>query len=215
MSKHIDIGLLRSLAATGSFRTEIGTRLGVHSTTAARVARENGISIRVAPGPHDDQAEWWAERIDQALAMRAEGISYSEIARTIGTTKNALIGKMHRLGKCEAGGVTRDSEFWLRHGDEMLRLRAAGWSHSRIAQRLGTSRGCIYSRCRTVEGRAAKAPRPNIEFPPAGHCLMPSGDVPNMTFCGAPREDSTRSYCDRHHALCYLPPKPADMRAPE
>lgn len=212
MTKHIDIALLRSLAATGSYRAEIGKRLGVHSTTAARQARKHGIVIRVAPGPHDDRAEWWVGRIDQALAMKAENISFSDIARRLGTTKNAVVGKFDRLGKCKAGGTTRDSTFWKRNTAELLRLHAEGWPDRRIAKHLGIPHGTVHSRLVTLRKREAKAPHPQIEFPPFGHCVMPSGDMPNMTFCGAEVEDITKPYCDAHIRVAYLPPKPADMR---
>jgi hypothetical protein len=42
---------------------------------------------------------WTAERVDQLRALRAEGRSAAYIAEQLGfTTRNAVIGKLHRLG---------------------------------------------------------------------------------------------------------------------
>lgn len=42
---------------------------------------------------------WTEERVDQLKKLWAEGLSASQIARTMGgVTRNAVIGKVHRLG---------------------------------------------------------------------------------------------------------------------
>lgn len=42
--------------------------------------------------------EWTPERIAALIALWGEDISTSEIGRRLGITKNAVIGKVHRLG---------------------------------------------------------------------------------------------------------------------
>ena len=42
--------------------------------------------------------EWTPERIQALMAMWAEGLPASEIGRRLDVTKNAVVGKVHRLG---------------------------------------------------------------------------------------------------------------------
>ena len=41
---------------------------------------------------------WTPERIEQLTTLWEEGITTAEIGRRIGVTKNAVIGKVHRIG---------------------------------------------------------------------------------------------------------------------
>ena len=45
-----------------------------------------------------DIGTWTSERIEQLSLLWDEGITTAEIGRRIGVTKNAVIGKVHRLG---------------------------------------------------------------------------------------------------------------------
>jgi len=42
--------------------------------------------------------EWTPERIQALMAMWTEGLPASEIGRRLDVTKNAVVGKVHRLG---------------------------------------------------------------------------------------------------------------------
>lgn len=41
---------------------------------------------------------WTAERIEQLTRLWEEGVTTAEIGRRIGVSKNAVIGKVHRIG---------------------------------------------------------------------------------------------------------------------
>ena len=41
---------------------------------------------------------WTEDQIDQLKELWGEGLSTSEIGRKLGVTKNAVVGKAHRLG---------------------------------------------------------------------------------------------------------------------
>jgi len=47
---------------------------------------------------HTAAATWTAERIDQLKSFVGAGLTCSQIAAEIGVTRNAVIGKIHRLG---------------------------------------------------------------------------------------------------------------------
>ena len=46
---------------------------------------------------------WTPDAISRALSMRARGLSYAQIARKLGTTRNSVIGKLWRTD----GRITR------------------------------------------------------------------------------------------------------------
>lgn len=52
---------------------------------------------------------WTDERVEKLKELWAEGMSASQIAKTIGgVTRNAVIGKVHRLGLSNRGGPAAD-----------------------------------------------------------------------------------------------------------
>src|SRR5437868_8340397 len=51
---------------------------------------------------------WTDERVEQLKALWTEGLSASQIARVLGgVTRNAVIGKVHRLGLAGRAGPAR------------------------------------------------------------------------------------------------------------
>jgi GcrA cell cycle regulator len=44
------------------------------------------------------EGTWTSERIEELKALWDEGVTTAEIGRRIGVTKNAVIGKVHRIG---------------------------------------------------------------------------------------------------------------------
>lgn len=42
--------------------------------------------------------DWTPDRVNTLMALWGEGIPTSEIGRRLGVTKNAVVGKVHRLG---------------------------------------------------------------------------------------------------------------------
>jgi GcrA cell cycle regulator len=71
-------------------------------------------------------------------SMCARGLSYNDIALSLGLTKNAVVGRAHRLGLCNAG-VPRTN--WTATMDAHLRARWADPRASirRIAKEIGIS----------------------------------------------------------------------------
>ncbi len=208
----LDIGLLRSLAATGSYRREIAARMGYHSTYIAKIAAANGIEILYSRVGHHVDCQDWAAKVDALLELHDSGMALDEIAAQMGTTKNAVAGRLWRMGRCTKRSDYHDSSYWLNRNDELIRLRSEGWTDVRIAKHFGLDRRTVNRQRAKLEKQHTPPPRPQIVFPPFGHCLMPSGDMPNMTFCGEPREDITKPYCSSCCRIAYLPPKPVDTR---
>ena len=52
-----------------------------------------------------DVITWTAERVERLTQLFEEGLPTAEIGRRLGLTKNAVIGKLHRIALAPRGGV--------------------------------------------------------------------------------------------------------------
>lgn len=52
--------------------------------------------------------EWTSERVNALRALWKEGLPTSEIGRRLGVTKNAVVGKVHRLGLAKRQSPIRE-----------------------------------------------------------------------------------------------------------
>ena len=52
--------------------------------------------------------EWTPQRVNALIALWDEGLPTSEIGRRLGITKNAVIGKVHRLGLAKRGSPIKE-----------------------------------------------------------------------------------------------------------
>ncbi len=148
---------------------------------------------------------WTDERVEQLKKLWAEGLSASQIAKQLGgVTRNAVIGKVHRLGLSGRATPSRPTR------------RAAKPSRPRTTT------------ASTAPARAA--PRPSPSAPPAPveapvePAVLPSGDYAtvltlrdsmckwpigdpsssNFRFCGRKTGESS-TYCDAHANMAYQP----------
>jgi len=148
-------------------------------------------------------ATWTQERVDQLQAHINAGLSCSQIADEIGVTRNAVIGKIHRLGigpGRPAARPTRQSDPGAppHHLSQRRLLRAVYGQASRVAE--------------TPEDPPAlvESPHPCSLFElTQNRCRWPINDPGNVDFgfCG---NDSIAgfSYCTGHTRMAYrLPPR--------
>jgi hypothetical protein len=119
----------------------IAQAIGFFRTSVVSAAKRAGIILPAAP-----PADFWATNIEHALKLRADGLSAAAIGAVIGCTKNAVIGRFNRMGLSGPSAIgINDSPFWVRNDALLLELRAAGWSHKKIGQKFGKSKGTIGS----------------------------------------------------------------------
>jgi hypothetical protein len=88
---------LSSGRASGKSWDAIAHRIGVCHQTALSRAVELGIPTGRINGP-----EWPAERVEKMLSLRAQGLSESRTAKLLGTSKNAVSGKLWRVSRQSA-----------------------------------------------------------------------------------------------------------------
>jgi GcrA cell cycle regulator len=166
-----------------------------------RPSRRNAIARKVleAMTMIGAQTTWTTERVALLKDRIDAGLSCAQIAREIGVSRNAVIGKANRLGLSRSKGVTS-------------------------GHREGTARSRIATRQRTVLALWANPPLAVAEAPEDSanlcplfelqqwHCRWPIGDptAENFGFCGNKQVDSL-PYCAAHARMAYrrAPARPA------
>ena len=163
---------------------------------------------------------WNDERVETLKKLWSEGFSASQIAAQLGgVTRNAVIGKVHRLG---LAGRAKPAA-------------ASGTSAARPRKPRGASPGLRVSRA-VVRGNTALAQAYEVEFEPEPElsnnviplgqrrslleltentCRWPLGDPgnPEVVFCGG-QTISSLPYCAFHARLAYQPPNARRDRRP-
>lgn len=145
--------------------------------------------------------EWADDTIATIKQLWADGYSASQIARQVGRTRNAVIGKICRMGL-------------------QKNLPGAPLRQSRVTQSGNVRRIVVIKPMPAPVARLAEpeAVGPLADFPPAGTCRFIAGDVQSGDWrcCGHPAKDHARPFCSYHMAICYQPaPNPRGPRKPQ
>jgi len=170
---------------------------------------------------------WTDERVARLSKLWAEGLSASQIANDLGgVTRNAVIGKVHRLGLSgRAKPAGKSSNAPRRKSTTTSRASSGGGGSSTYA-RASASRAST----RTVGNAALKMElnadaeihieekRAEDVVVPISRkltlmqltettCKWPTGDptMPGFSFCGQTSEED-KPYCEFHSKLAFQPP---------
>jgi GcrA cell cycle regulator len=143
---------------------------------------------------------WTTERIGQLRSFVGAGLTCSQIAVEIGVTRNAVIGKIHRLGLGPGRAATVQE-----------RYRPARVSRPRVRTQHWLLR--LIRDAPSIAGDATLAAMPIesahpcslLELAP-GKCRWPLSDPsgPNFAFCGNDQAAGF-SYCAGHARMAYRP----------
>jgi GcrA cell cycle regulator len=160
--------------------------------------------------PCTGTATWTTERVEQLRSYVTAGLTCSQIAGEIGATRNAVIGKIHRMGLSPTRPRGRPSALAQRMGSTPARPRRAP---TRLAQIL---RACADATTITpFETTTAMMELPGIDSVrrcslldlTSGDCRWPLGDPTkdDFGFCGN-ESIAGISYCAGHARLAYRLP---------
>ena len=177
---------------------------------------------------------WTDERVARLTKLWAEGLSASQIAADLGgVTRNAVIGKVHRLGMSgRAKPAPKSTASQPRRTSSTRTTSSGGGARKSSSSSSSTN---AYSKTsqtshRTV-GNAALKVEEEIEAAPEAEtkpvednvipisrkltlmeltentCKWPSGDptLPGFSFCGQKTADE-KPYCEFHNKLAIQPP---------
>jgi GcrA cell cycle regulator len=145
---------------------------------------------------------WTEERVEMLQRLWGQGYSASQIATQLqcGASRNAVIGKIHRLnkrGEAKAARVRTGA-----YAAPAARRRPVLSSAAPEARRMGPPEWAFQPHRRIM---LAEEPGLATSSTLAAHmCRWPIGDpdTSDFTFCGKP-QDGGRPYCEGHSRLAY------------
>ena len=142
---------------------------------------------------------WTEERVALLRKLWTEGLSASQIAKQLGgVTRNAVIGKVHRLGLAGRATPSRPAKRPVR----VSRPRMIGPSAPRLRPAASMPTVVIpdLEPLKLEDGKAASVLTINDTM-----CKYPIGDPAdaNFAFCG--RNAASGPYCQDHARLAYQP----------
>lgn len=152
---------------------------------------------------------WTDERIAELERLWATGASTAEIGRQIDVTKNAVVGKVHRLGlPGRPSPIRRDVGGVKRPGQSHTGPSHTGPSHT------GQESQAVSRQADQVVREAPRRPAViDLHAPPCQWPFGHPGDE-DFHFCGAPVLAS-RPYCPEHCARAYVRDDRRDHRRAE
>lgn len=146
---------------------------------------------------------WTPQRVEQLRSFIVNGLTCSQIAAQIGVTRNAVIGKMHRLGLSPGrapGGAARSCP---------PRPRQPRAASQRRLLRLMWSEGARVAEGAATPAAVASAQPCSLFDLERGKCRWPVSDPANgagdFVFCGNAAVDGF-SYCAGHARMAYRAP---------
>jgi GcrA cell cycle regulator len=150
---------------------------------------------------------WTDDRIERLGALWAEGLSASEIAARLGgLTRNAVLGKLHRLGLL--GGRVRSGRLSAKPPQAPKQRRAKAATQPVVRAGPAPPPRAAAPEALQLQGLVSR-----LELLGAHVCHWPVGDpaAEDFAFCGRPA--AAGPYCAAHAAVAYLPkPLPKGRR---
>ncbi len=153
---------------------------------------------------------WTRERVAALKALYAEGRTMGQISRALGGfTRNAIIGKVHRLGlPRRRAGVRTD----LLTKQQRALVRPAGWRTKPRAPKPPIAPAAPRrSRATAVAPALFEGAARTIATRRDGECPF-IADAPSREAVCCGRAVTRGAYCADHAALCYTASKPRDVR---
>ncbi len=187
---------LKAMWAEGEGIAEIAEKLGKTPSATKKRAHILGLRRRRAK----NSLEWTAERDEELRALIAAGKSGKEIGATFGITRNAIIGRAHRMGLRLMGkvGGSRPGSGRKPNPNRVPKRRAEKKLRLPKPQKvLPTIDGPLFPFDPPIENRV-----PFLETN-TGQCRWICEDG---QCCGAKTFDLT-SWCPEHYRVVFLPSK--------
>ena len=143
---------------------------------------------------------WDDIRTDTLKGLWSSGLSAAEIAASMGFTRNAVLGKVHRLG---IGGRECDgNRAYSRRTPEQIEATKREKEQRRRERRRAYRATIVKSEINLSALRCIEVEPLHKSLADLGRndCRYPYGDNAPYTFCGNPQREG-HSYCGPHFAL--------------
>jgi GcrA cell cycle regulator len=146
---------------------------------------------------------WTDERVETLKKLWQDGLSASQIAKQLGgVTRNAVIGKVHRLGLSGQAAPSKPARPAFKAPRPQRPAAAAPSAPRRIAEPAAAAPAQAPAPVRYIEESPGSA---TVLTLGAHMCKWPIGDpsTEGFTFCG--RRASDGPYCMEHARIAYQP----------
>ena len=146
---------------------------------------------------------WTDERVELLKKLWQDGLSASQIAKQLGgVTRNAVIGKVHRLGLSGRATPSKPQRTVFKAPRPARPAAASPSAPRRIAEPVSSAAHPAPTPVRYVDETPGTA---TVLTLGAHMCKWPIGDpsLDSFTFCG--RRSSDGPYCNDHARVAYQP----------
>ena len=159
---------------------------------------------------------WNDDRVEQLKKLWADGLSASQIAAQLGeVTRNAVIGKVHRLGLATRASSNRTNSSRLRlrqaqpRRQVQQRQRVSHVGNTAFRQMLESDASPMGHTPIVEEIEIPLAERKTLQDLTEGMCRWPIGDpqLADFHFCGRNKVTGL-PYCETHARRAFQPPQP-------
>lgn len=156
------------------------------------------------------QVDWTPKRVSALIALWNEGLSTAEIGRRLDVTKNAVVGKVHRLGLPKRQSPIRTGA---------KKKAAAKPAAEKKAAKTTAAAKPAPEKKTAASAEPVKTPTPIKKIAPAmpkgevislemlshGMCSWPTGEpgTDDFHFCGQPSVEG-KPYCEGHCEIAYV-----------
>jgi GcrA cell cycle regulator len=153
---------------------------------------------------------WTDETVKVLEKLWGDGLTSAAIGKVLGKTRNAVLGKVHRLALPQrfiASAKPRSCERVLETPPRMRPEKITRALHNKPAKPMAGDRNL---RLHAVQRDEATVGEVDIMALREWHCRWPRSDASapgGYMYCGGQRRD-VGSYCAEHSAIAYQPPKP-------
>ena len=160
-------------------------------------------------------ASWTDETVKTLEKLWANGLTSAVIGKMLGKTRNAVLGKAHRLALPQrfiASAKPRSCERVLETPPRMRPEKTAPSAHNQPTKPMAGDRNL---RLRTAPQNEVAVGEVDIMALREWHCRWPRVEPSapgGHVYCGAQRRN-VGSYCAEHSAIAYQPAKPHRVAA--
>ena len=165
--KEREMKVILDLARQGKTASQIAEESGCNRNRVMKVVKQfQEYGAKLAPEPKKKKkrafsttsAIWTEDKVNKLIELHRAGLTFSEIGRELGVSKNSVSPKVRLL--VDAGVLKpRTEQFsWSQEDvDRMFQLRAEGKTWGEIADKLGRKiTACHNKYCKEVEKRKCK-----------------------------------------------------------
>lgn len=198
--------VMREMWHAGHTDGEIAARLGLSRNGARHRLKRAGL-IRTERRPRAKTTPWTDERREQVFGLWRAGKSATEIAAEVGgTTRNAILGLIHRAGM--SGRVDSNGQKITTNPNRRRERRTAPRTRTPREQRCEKPKWDRAAIPPTLQEDLQRTTLVTLSEVESHHCRYVVGDVAGgeTLMCGADKVPGL-SYCERHAARVFEAPK--------